>query len=1268
MAVRGTVERDEAELPLLTHLKKMGWRHIPGPDLQSAEQRAYGDIFLAERTMSAVRRTNRLPGAAHGWMSQTDALRSLDRLKQAARNVVTRTLEEANEEVTTLLLHGVLEKGPDERDVKVQFADWGTEALEGSREEALARNDFLVVDQLCVRDADGRDVFLDLVLFVNGIPVVVIECKSPDRQDPLGEAIRDLRGYTGRPLDDGIRERGSIPRGAPEFFAPVQLLVAADGKNAVLGTISSEEEHYALWRSTEPDYEKLDVLREELRGWKLLGPEEQPTLQHQLTAMVLKPQNLLNIIRHYVFEMPLKSQKGAKGSKGAGARPVGKAGAGISAQKAKTAKVVCRHQQYRATEKIVRKLRTGRSLLDPGAERDERGGVIWHTQGAGKSFTMKFLARRLHMSRDPELNQITLVAITDRRDLQRQLKKSVALSGSEVRQATSRADLEGMLRRAGKHGGRTVIFATIQKFLGDLPGIPRETEGADGVGAEASDEPERSPGTAAGAADGEEQSLTAKFERARDRIDAGASPEEVADPSPDEKTLKDAARIFPECSDSVKVLVLVDEAHRSHTSVLHACLRKALPNAARIGFTGTPLMQGRLSDTGRIFGLEPSREPGGKPAFLDTYRMDEAEKDKVIVPVRYEGRATSAEVREKQKLDECFADLIEPLDEAERQRIRDAYGTPSGRDVAESAPLIRSKAYNMLAHYVTGPLTGGFKAQLAVVSRRAAVWYRHALRDARAQLLAEVQEFDGSGRREALRGRAPESYTEEEMRLLRAWQYQAVLRRMDFVPVISAGSERKAGTWREWTDETCQRDHIERFLQPFPELPPDSPWMVTHVPEPDPVIAGRVASMNPWSELPPHNGAEDGEPPIAFLIVKSMLLTGFDAPIEQALYLDRPIQDAELLQAIARVNRPAPEKKEGLVVDYYGVLNNLGITLAAYRNDPPVVESLRDLADEAEDMKQAADEVARFFVEAEIDEEDFGTRGGLSRAVLALHDPARRADFDRQLGTFLDAVDRVLPHEKALDQIPNVRRWSVLQMRVRRHYRDAPGGGFSMRGYGRKVRALIADHLEVQKIEQVIAPVSILAPDFDEIVDRLPVREAAAEQVQALRYHLEERIEQEQESRAVYRQLSEELERVLEEFDGRWEDIRREVGPLVDRARRAEEADPEAAGLSVMEQRLYVLLKEKLEQDSRFDDPAPELLRRVVVEVKEVIVGHVTRASFAAEAAHVSELDAHIWQCLRKAGLRPVSGGRAALGELSELLAGYGAQQHAGFQAEGRGQ
>jgi type I restriction enzyme R subunit len=953
-----------------------------------------------------------------------------------------------------------------------------------------------------------------------------------------------------------------------------------------------------------------------------------------LTAIVLKPGNVLNIVRHYVFEMPLGGDRRSGTRRGRDAEP-------------RTAKVVCRHQQYRATEKIVARLRTGRSRAVTGGERDERGGVIWHTQGAGKSFTMQFLARRLHRSPDSALNGITLVAVTDRNDLQRQLRKAVGLSDSEVRKARSRTDLENMLRRAGRSGGRAVIFATIQKFLGDL------VDGKEG------------PGDAAG---GEDRALDEDFEAARNKVEAGESAQQVADPAPDEKTLRKAERIFPECSDSDRVLVLVDEAHRSHTSVLHACLRKALPNAARVGFTGTPLMEGRLTDTGRIFGLEPSTEAGGAPEFLDTYRMAEAERDKVVVPVRYEGRATTAEVRDKEQLDECFEDLIEPLEETERARVREKYATPSKRAVAESVPLIRRKAVDMLEHYVTGPLTGGFKAQVAVVSRRAAVLYRNALRDARAELLARVAEFDRSGRREALRGSPPEAYTPEESLLLRAWQFQEVLRRIDFVPVISAGSEQKDGLWREWTEEKYQREHIARFLTPFPQLPPENPWVTTHPVEPDPVPAGRVAlpgaGMNPWSDLVWDTKEEADLPPIAFLIVKSMLLTGFDAPIEQALYLDRPIRDAELLQAIARVNRPARRKTEGLVVDYYGVLNNLAVTLAAYQGNPPALDSLRSMAEELPALGRTAEEFRAFLAQQGIDAGSLTTRAGLGRAVLALADPVRRAGFDKKLGEFLGAVDRVLPHEDALDHLLDVRTWSVLQMRVRRHYRDDTGGGFMLRGYGRKVRALIADHLEAQEVVQAIPPVSILAPDFDEVVDTLPVREAAAEQVQALRYHLEER--QAVEDRAVYRQLSAELERVLQEFAGRWDVIGRELGPLVERAVRAEQRDPAVTDLTPMEQRLYVLLGEKLAESVFFDDPTPEELRRLVAETYEEIADRVRLASFGGGDAHITMLEARLYGRLRAAGFRHRGEGRKEVERLASTLAGYAAQHLEAFRAEAR--
>ncbi|GGV81341.1 type I restriction enzyme [Streptomyces gelaticus] len=1224
-AVEGTTERVEAEWPLLEHLKAMGWQHIEGARLKAAKERDdFRDVLLESRLRAAVRRHS-------SWMTDdahTDP--AVHQLRAAARHVSAQSLPQANRDATQLLLHGVLHPGPDDRDVKTPFVDWSYEALEGSRDEVLARNDYLVVDQLRVCDADGKPAVLDLVLFVNGIPLVVIECKSPDVRDPLGKAIRDLRAYTGRPVDDDTRRGPGALRGVPHLFAPVQLLVAADGKDAALGTYSSSEEHYALWRSIGSDYEKPGYLRQELRGWGLLDAKAQPTLQQQLTAIVLKPGNLLNIVRHYVFEKPLGGERsdGAKRSRTVEPR---------------TAKVVCRHQQYRATEKIVERLRTRRSRRVTGEDLDKRGGVIWHTQGAGKSFTMQFLARRLHASPDPGLNGITLVAVTDRTDLQRQLRKAVALSDSDVREAKSRTDLENLLRRAGRDGGRAVVFATIQKFLGDLVG------GKDGAG---------------DTAGGEDRALEEDFEAARRKIAAGESAQEVADPAPDAKTLSKAERIFPECSDSDRVLVLVDEAHRSHTSVLHACLRKALPNAARIGFTGTPLMEGRLNDTGRIFGLEPSTEPGGEPQFLDTYRMAEAERDKVVVPVRYEGRATSAEVRAKEHMDECFEDLIEPLEEVERARVRAKYGTPSKRAVAESAPLIRRKAVDMLEHYVTGPLTGGFKAQVAVVSRRAAVIYRNALRDARTELLLRVQDFDRSGRRESLRGRAPESYTPEESLLLRAWQFQELLRRIDFVPVISAGSEQKDGLWREWTDEKNQREHIARFLQPFPQLPPDNPWAVTPRAEPNPVPAGSTGGMNPWSDLVWGTKEAADPPPVAFLIVKSMLLTGFDAPIEQALYLDRPIRDAELLQAIARVNRPARRKTEGLVIDYYGVLSNLAVTLAAYRGNPRAVDSLRDMSDELPELGRTAEEFSEFLAAEGIDADGLTTRAGLAQAVLALSDPTRRADFDRTLGAFLGAVDRVLPHEGALEFVPDARAWSVLQMRVRRHYRDETGGGFVMRGYGRKVRALIADHLEAQEVAQAIPPVSILAPDFDEVVSRLPVREAAAEQIQGLRYHLEER--QAVEDRAVYRQLSAELERVLEEFAGRWDAISRELGPLVERARQAEEIDPVIADLTPMEQRLYVLLGEKLAESELFDDPAPEELRRVVAEVYDEITSRVRLASFGGGAAHVARLEACLYARLRAAGYRHGGEGRKEVNRLASTLAGYATQHLEAFRSEAR--
>jgi type I restriction enzyme, R subunit len=273
-AVGGTTEQVEAEWPLLAHLKAMGWQHMQGARLQGAGERAdFRDVLLERRLRAAVRRYS-------SWMTQdTHTATAVTALRSAARHVSAQSLPQANRDATELLLNGVLHPGPDDRDVKTAFVDWSYEALEGSRDEILDRNDYLVVDQLRVCDADGKPAVLDLVLFVNGIPLVVIECKSPDIRDPLGKAVRDLRAYTGRPVGDDTRRGPGALRGVPHLFAPVQLLVAADGTNAALGTYSSSEEHYALWRSITSDYENPAALRRELRGWGLLTATEHPTLQ-----------------------------------------------------------------------------------------------------------------------------------------------------------------------------------------------------------------------------------------------------------------------------------------------------------------------------------------------------------------------------------------------------------------------------------------------------------------------------------------------------------------------------------------------------------------------------------------------------------------------------------------------------------------------------------------------------------------------------------------------------------------------------------------------------------------------------------------------------------------------------------------------------------------------------------------------------------------------------------------------------------------------------
>ncbi|MFD9111139.1 type I restriction endonuclease subunit R [Streptomyces bottropensis] len=1186
------VERDEVERPLAAQLEAMGWTHVPGVELDTLDAAV---PLLVDQLGPALRRINLRGSDGKPWMGEDDIRRAVSELASLS---LGKGVVQANLAATDMLLHGWTLPSPSAAhggpSATVQYVEW--------HPDLVTRNTFTVVDQLRVRSRSGELSILDLVLFVNGIPLVAVECKSPDLAEPVRSAVLDLRHYAGNPVLDLDATGTPVPAGVPELFRTVQLLVAATGETAHLGTVTSEPEHFHPWRSVEPEEES--TLRRELRTAGLFADGADPAApaplgeQQKLVGVVLRPAALLNVVRHYVIPMAVESD-----ADGGAVR---------------TVKAVARHQQYRAAEKAVRRLLTGPARAGRDTE-DERGGVIWHTQGSGKSLTMTFLVRRVHLHH--RLSEFMVVVVTDRTQLQTQLSRTLKLSESDVETAKTRTQMEGLLR----DGGRRVVFGMIQKY---------------GTGFTFAGDAEGS---------GDDRDLTGEG--------TGHSEEESPGPVPD----------FPECNKSSDILVLVDEAHRSHTSVLHAALRKAIPNAAKIGFTGTPIITGREEDTRRIFGRGDS--PRG---FLDEYRMEDAEHDGVVVRIRYEGRTGEGEVRDGEVLDRGFDDLVRDRTLKERAALLKKW--PTERDVAESGPMIEAKAEDMLEHWVTTVLPGGFKAQVAAVSRKAAVQYHHALRKARDELLRRLAEFDP----ESVTGTPLEKLSARQRYLHQAYQFRALLRRIDFVPVISPGSGHKRGEWREWTDAGRQEAYTERFQKAFPELAPDSEWVAVtpfnppQAPAPSADPAGGMDT--PWSEAansePPPLSTSVPDPvhpdsPVAFLIVKSMLLTGFDAPREQVLYLDRPIRDAELLQAVARVNRTSPGKEVGYVVDYYGVFEHLSSALAGYRN-ADVTETMRDLSYEVDELGPAAQKVRDFLRRNGIDDAQLDQLAKLGPAALALQPEDLRFDFDEVLHAFLATLERVLPHEDALDYVADARRWSLLQKRVRRLCRDAEGGTFTLRRYGRKVRAMIADHLEGPEIDQVIPPVSLTALTFDDAVRRLPPQEAAAEMGHALRFHLEERTKRE--DPAKYERLSKRLEEILRTMPGRFEEQIEEFGPLIEEARQEQEEAPELAGLTPLEQRVYRLVEQILE-----DTPGIRLadggdVRRLTGKVCDMATGVMARASYQGQHQDISSLAGDLQDVLLSSDVRPVGGDWASLENAAERLASFAQNNLRQFRSRARGE
>ncbi len=248
-----------------------------------------------------------------------------------------------------------------------------------------------------------------------------------------------------------------------------------------------------------------------------------------------------------------------------------------------------------------------------------------------------------------------------------------------------------------------------------------------------------------------------------------------------------------------------------------------------------------------------------------------------------------------------------------------------------------------------------------------------------------------------------------------------------------------------------------------------------------------------------------------------MLLTGFDVPVEQVMYLDSPLKEHTLLQAIARVNRPCgDEKKYGLIVDYWGVSEDLQDALAIF-SPHDIQGALQPKVDELPRLQMRHHAAIRFF-------QKVTDKTALDTCVRVLEPEDIRAEFDLAFRRFSQSMDMLLPDTRALRYNTDLRWLGKIRGTARARYHD---DRLDLSGCGEKVRQLIADAVVADGIEILVKEVPLFSPEFEEKVEALKTDDAKASEMEhAIRHEINVRVE---ENPVFYQSLRTRLEHIIEE-------------------------------------------------------------------------------------------------------------------------------------------
>ena len=847
-----TITENEIEEIALSYLQGLGYTYQLGtvisPDGEHPE-RQYNEVVLVTRLRDAIDKLN--PNISQD--AKEDALKKV--LRTESPNAIIN-----NETFHRYLTDGVDVEMRTENGIrgeKIYIVDF----------ENPENNEFLAVNQFTVVEGN-QNKRPDIILFVNGLPLVVIELKNAvDENANLKSAFNQLQTYK---------------QAIPSLFTYNSLLIISDGWDARCGTITSDYGRFMTWK-TPPStpallprgegssyrgnlkYSGLIEEARELRKkqtkaeeifWQLVRNRKFNNLkfrrQHQIGNYIadfycdelrlviefdgevhnspeqqkhdskrdkfltssgfkvlrFKNQEILNSPES-VFE-EIENAILGNTQKIDSSSPFGRGGGEgllemevmfhgmlnkhtlldlirqfivFEKSDSKTLKKVAAYHQYYAVNKAVES-----TVTASGSNGDRRGGVIWHTQGSGKSLSMVFFSGKLII--EPRMENPTLVILTDRNDLDEQLHETFTNCQQLLRQEPQKAESRKELRQLLKVASGGIVFTTIQKFM-PIPADIVQPENENVV---------------------------------------------------NEPSVEYIGADIQALSERKNIVVIADEAHRSQYDFIDGFakhLRDALPNATFIGFTGTPI-ETTDKNTQAVFGN-----------YVDIYDIQQAVNDKATVPIFYESRLAKVHFNEDEKvsLDEQFEELTEGEELSNRQQMRAKWTRLEA--IVGNPNRVQKIAEDLVYHFEQRNAVLEGKAMIVCMSRRICVELYEAIIKIR-----------------------PLWHSDDDDK--------------GTIKVIMTGSS---------SDALNMQAHIRN--KPRRKA-----------------IGDRLKNPND---------------PLKLVIVRDMWLTGFDAPCLHTLYVDKPMRGHNLMQAIARVNRVFTEGKEGgLVVDYLGIAQELKTALADY--------------------------------------------------------------------------------------------------------------------------------------------------------------------------------------------------------------------------------------------------------------------------------------------------------------------------------------------------